>query len=100
MKAVVARNASIWRHLVRGSILQIISVLVSRFGYILGAALIVEYVFSLTGGIGYACYEALYAKDVPVILAVALFASMIISVLNLVYRISIVVLDPRTRFSR
>jgi peptide/nickel transport system permease protein len=100
MKAVVARNASIWRHLVRGSILQVISVLVSRFGYILGATLVVEYVFSLTGGIGYASYEALYAKDVPVILAVALFASMISSVLNLVYRISIVVLDPRTRFSR
>lgn len=100
MKAVVARNASIWKHLVRGSVLQVISILVSRFGYILGATLVVEYVFSLTGGIGYASYEALYAKDVPVILAVALFASIAIAVLNLAYRFSIVILDPRTRSSR
>jgi len=100
MKAVVARNASIWRHLVRGSILQVISVLVSRFGYILGATLVVEYVFSLTGGIGYASYEALYSKDVPVILSVALFASILIATVNFIYRVSIVILDPRTRSSR
>ena len=64
----------------------------------LSGAVLVETVFSLPG-IGSLVVESVTTKDVPVVQGVALILAFYVIVINVLIDLSVMVIDPRTRYS-
>ena len=76
--------------------------IVTSAGFILilalSGAVLVESVFSLPG-VGSLMVESVTTKDVPVVQGVALMLAFYVIVINVVIDVSVMVIDPRTRYS-
>jgi len=76
--------------------------IVTSAGFILilalSGAVLVETVFSLPG-VGSLVVESVTTKDVPVVQGVALMLAFYVIVINVVIDLSVMVIDPRTRYS-
>jgi peptide/nickel transport system permease protein len=76
--------------------------IVTSAGFILilalSGAVLVESVFSLPG-VGSLIVESVTTKDVPVVQGVALMLAFYVIVINVVIDLSVMVIDPRTRYS-
>jgi peptide/nickel transport system permease protein len=83
-------------HAVPNALLPIVTLVVLNFGYILGGAIVVEYVFSYPG-LGAFTVEAINANDFPVIQGVFLLTSAAVIFANFIADLLYVYLDPRVR---
>jgi len=83
-------------HVMRNSLIPIVTLFGLDFGALLGGAILIEGIFSLDG-IGQYAYEALSNVDLPPIMAVVLFGAFFIVVFNTVVDIAYAYLDPRIR---
>jgi peptide/nickel transport system permease protein len=76
--------------------------IVTSAGFILilalSGAVLVETVFSLPG-VGSLIVESVTTKDVPVVQGVALMLAFYVIVINVLIDLSVMVIDPRTRYS-
>jgi len=76
--------------------------IVTSAGFILilalSGAVLVESVFSLAG-VGSLVVESVTTKDVPVVQGVALMLAFYVIVINVLIDLSVMVIDPRTRYS-
>jgi len=76
--------------------------IVTSAGFILvlalSGAVLVESVFSLPG-VGSLMVESVTTKDVPVVQGVALMLAFYVIVINVLIDLSVMVIDPRTRYS-
>jgi len=76
--------------------------IVTSAGFILilalSGAVLVETVFSLPG-VGSLMVESVTTKDVPVVQGVALMLAFYVIVINVLIDLSVMVIDPRTRYS-
>jgi peptide/nickel transport system permease protein len=76
--------------------------IVTSAGFILilalSGAVLVESVFSLPG-VGSLVVESVTTKDVPVVQGVALMLAFYVIVINVLIDLSVMVIDPRTRYS-
>ncbi|MCA1645302.1 MAG: ABC transporter permease [Chloroflexi bacterium] len=63
------------RHAVPNALLPVLTLLAVRLGHVLGGALVVERVFALPG-LGMLAFEAIRARDYPVLQAIFLLASL------------------------
>lgn len=85
-------------HAFKNALLPVITLLGLYWPFLLGGAFIVEVIFAWPG-MGRIAYEAVFAKDYPVIMAVNLIAAVMVILGNLIsdglYRL----IDPRIRFS-
>lgn len=87
------------RHVLRNSLIPVITLWGLDFGYILGGgAILTESVFDIQG-IGSYFFESIQRLDVPPVLAVVLFGAFFIVLLNTVVDIVYAFLDPRIRLS-
>lgn len=85
------------RHVLRNSLVPIITLWGLDFGFILGGgAILTEAVFNLQG-VGQYAAESIEQLDQPVIMAVTLFGAFFIVLLNAVVDIIYAALDPRVR---
>jgi len=85
------------RHVLRNSMIPIITLWGLDFGAVLGGgAILTETVFDLQG-VGQYAAEAIGQLDVPPVLATTMFAAFFIVLLNAVVDIVYAVLDPRIR---
>ena len=85
------------RHVLRNSMIPIITLWGLDFGAVLGGgAILTETVFDLQG-VGQYAADSIGQLDVPPVLAVTLFAAFFIVVLNAVVDITYAILDPRIR---
>ncbi|MBM3667257.1 MAG: ABC transporter permease [Actinobacteria bacterium] len=85
------------RHVLRNSLVPIITLWGLDFGFILGGgAILTEAVFNLQG-VGQYAAESIEQLDQPVIMAVTLFGAFFIVLLNAVVDIVYAALDPRIR---
>ena len=84
------------RHVLRNSLIPIITLFGLDFGALLGGAIAVEAVFSLDG-IGLFAYESLINTDLPPIMAVVLFGAFFVVLFNALVDIAYAWLDPRIR---
>ncbi|MFI7067674.1 ABC transporter permease [Kribbella sp. NPDC050124] len=82
------------RHVIRNSLLPVITVLGLQFGSLLSGAVLVEIVFSRPG-LGRLLVDAILAKDYPTVQACVLLIAVIYSVVNLLVDLLYPVLDPR-----
>jgi peptide/nickel transport system permease protein len=84
------------RHVLRNSLVPIVTLFGLDFGALLGGAILVEGVFSLNG-IGQYAYESLLNLDLPPIMAITLFGAFFIVLFNALVDIAYAYLDPRVK---
>ncbi|MEL4319232.1 ABC transporter permease [Leifsonia sp. YIM 134122] len=80
----------------RNAVLPQISGFALSLGFIVGGTLVTEIVFSYPG-IGFVLFQAVNAKDYPLMQAIFLVITIAVLVANLLADVLYVVLDPRTR---
>jgi peptide/nickel transport system permease protein len=84
------------RHAVPNAFLPTFTLVFLSFGYVLGGAIIIEYVFGWPG-LGSLTYLAIQELDYPVLQAVFLLSSAAVIVFNLLADVMYSYLDPRIR---
>lgn len=84
------------RHVLRNALLPIVTVLLANLGMVLGGAVVIETVFSYPG-LGSAIYEAVLARDYPLLQGTLLLAGAGVVAANAVADALYVAIDPRVR---
>jgi peptide/nickel transport system permease protein len=84
------------RHVLRNSLIPIVTLFGLDFGALLGGAIVVEAIFSLNG-IGQYAFESLINTDLPPIMAITLFGAFFIVLFNALVDVAYAWLDPRIR---
>jgi peptide/nickel transport system permease protein len=92
----LSRREIIMGHVVRNSILPVITVMGYSFGTAMGGAVLLETVFSYPG-VGSLMVEAVRARDTQVIVGVVILIACSVVVMNIVVDLLYAWLDPRIR---
>lgn len=87
------------KHVLRNVAIPLVSVIGVSFGYMLGGSIIIEAVYAWPG-IGQLLEQAIGWRDFPLVMAIAVFTSLVVLVLNLLTDVAYVVIDPRIRYGR
>ena len=87
----------LWRHLVRNSLLTVITLVGLSIPYILTGTLIIEQVFNYPGA-GLLYYNAALSNDYEVMLGITVIVGVVTVLGNLVADIAYALLDPRIRY--
>lgn len=100
VEAARARGLSerrvIGRHVMRNSLIAMVTVLGVNIGFLLSGAVVVENVFALPG-IGSLLVGSVVARDFPVIQTLVLVFGVGVLLINLITDLSYAALDPRVR---
>jgi peptide/nickel transport system permease protein len=86
------------QHVLRNSMLQVVTILGMDLGLLLGGALFIEVVFNLPG-LGQQILTANNRFDLPVIVGITMFACLAVIVFNFIVDVLYAWLDPRIRLS-
>ncbi len=89
-------NLVILKHALRNALLPIVTVIGLEFGLLFAGALLTESIFGLAG-VGRMLYEAITARDFPIIQAFTVVIATGYVIVNLLVDISYVFIDPRIR---
>lgn len=81
-------------HILRNSLLSVVTLVGVRFGTLLGGAVVVEIVFAWPG-MGTLIVHGVYSRDYPVILGGVIAISLIVTLVNLIVDFVYTLLDPR-----
>jgi peptide/nickel transport system permease protein len=84
------------RHVLRNSLIPIVTLFGLDFGALLGGAILVEGIFNING-IGLYAYESLKNFDLPPVMAIVLFGAFFVVLFNALVDIAYAWLDPRIR---
>ncbi|MBV8719840.1 MAG: ABC transporter permease [Chloroflexi bacterium] len=85
------------RHVLRNSLLPVITIAGFLLPLLIGGAVVVEYVFALPG-MGRLAVDSVFARDYPVILTLTIFSAIAVILGNLVADVLYAVADPRIRY--
>ena len=100
VRSARARGLSPWRifarHLLRPSLNTVISTSGPLFGAVLSGSLVLEVIFSWPG-LGRITYDALFSRDVFLLLGSVIASSVLLVIANLTADVMLLRLDPRTR---
>lgn len=95
-----AKGLSRWRVVYSHALPNAINPLITLFGFslafLLGGALLVEYVFSWPG-LGTLIYESLREKDEPLVMAAVTMLVLMLVIGNLIADLLLAIIDPRIR---
>ncbi|MFD7082888.1 ABC transporter permease [Streptomyces sp. NPDC002181] len=92
------RRTVLVKHVMRNSIIPVVTYLGISFGSLLGGALITEAIFNWDG-IGLALVQAVQQQNNPIIIGVVSFGVGVFVLLNLLVDLLYAVLDPRIRLA-
>ncbi|MEU9762807.1 ABC transporter permease [Streptomyces sp. NPDC047985] len=92
------RRTVLVKHVMRNSIIPVVTYLGISFGSLLGGALITEAIFNWDG-IGLALVQAVQQQNNPIIIGVVTFGVAVFVLLNLIVDLLYAVLDPRIRLA-
>jgi peptide/nickel transport system permease protein len=87
-----------WRHAVPNGIAPTFQVMAINLAYLAGGIVVVESVFNYPG-IGAGFVDAVHARDMPVVQALALLIAALYVVLNMLADIATILVSPRLRTS-
>jgi peptide/nickel transport system permease protein len=100
IEAARARGLSerrvLFKHVLRNSLIVMITVLGVNIGFLISGAVVVENVFSIPG-LGSLMVSSIIARDYPVVIALTLVFGVAVVFVNLLVDLSYAVLDPRIR---
>ncbi len=88
----------IYKHALRNALIPIITVIGLQFGSLLGGAVLTETIFSWPG-IGKLSYDAIMARDFPVVQGSVLVIAMTFVLINLFVDVAYSLVDPRIHYS-
>lgn len=91
------RRAVILRHAMRNALLPVMTVTGLQIGRLLAGAILTETIFSWPG-IGLWIFEAIQARDYPIVQGATLFIATIFVLVNLLTDLLYAVVDPRIRY--
>lgn len=94
----VSERLVMWRHAVPNGIAPTFQVMAINLAYLAGGIVVVETVFSYPG-IGAGFVDAVHARDMPVVQALALLIAALYVVLNMLADIATILVSPRLRTS-
>ncbi|MHA1723189.1 MAG: ABC transporter permease [Candidatus Baldrarchaeia archaeon] len=97
LKAKGVPKSAILRHVLKNTMIPLITVIGFSFANLLGGAVLVEIVFHLPG-IGSFMYNSLFLYDVVIILGTTLFFAVIVILTSLIIDILYGIIDPRIRY--
>ncbi len=80
----------------KNAILPSVTGFAMSLGFVIGGGLVTEMVFAYPG-IGYMLYQAVNAKDYPLMQAIFLFIAVAVLIANFIADIAVMILDPRVR---
>lgn len=92
----VPRNSVVLKHAFRNALLPVVTIIGLSLGGLLGGAVLTETVFGLAG-VGRILFEAITARDYPIIQAFTLVIAVGYVIINLLVDLSYTYLDPRIR---
>jgi peptide/nickel transport system permease protein len=92
----LTRMRILLHHILRNALMPLVTVLASHLGTLLGATVLVEYLFNYPGLSGL-LVEAVSAHDYPVAESIVVVLSVLLIVLNLALDLLYALLDPRVR---
>jgi len=88
----------IGKHVFRNALLPLVTIIMFDLGSIVfGGAYLTEIVFGIPG-LGQISFNAIFANDYPVVVAVTLIGTFLVLLINLVTDIAYTYLDPRIRY--
>ena len=91
------QRAVVLRHAMRNALLPVMTVTGLQVGRLLAGAILTETIFSWPG-IGLWIYEAIQARDYPIVQGATLFIAMIFVLVNLVTDCLYAAVDPRIKY--
>jgi peptide/nickel transport system permease protein len=94
----VSRRSTIFKHALRNAAIPVVTVVGVMFVGLLSGTVLVESVFAMPG-LGGLAVQATSQHDVPLILGVAVYFTLIVIVVNLLVDLAYGWLDPRVRSS-
>lgn len=84
------------RHVVRNALMPVVTVAGVQVGGLLGGSVVVESVFAWPG-LGQLAFQALFARDLNLLLGIFFISSCLVVGINIVVDVVYVLLDPRVR---
>ena len=96
MRKGLSERVVVWRHALRSALLPVLTVVGLRIGQMFSGAVLTETVLAWPG-IGRYAFVALRQLDFPVVMGVAIWATLIYSLVNLVVDLGYSMADPRVR---
>jgi len=97
-KGVPERDV-ILRHMLRNSLIAMVTIVAGILPGLIGGSVIIERMFSIPG-IGQLGYQAVLARDYPVVLALFAVSSFLALVGILLADIALALVDPRISFGK
>jgi peptide/nickel transport system permease protein len=95
----LAERVVIYKHVLRNSLIPIVTIMASIIPSLVSGSIIIETLFSIPG-IGQLSYEAVLARDYPIIMAVFTIGSVLTLLSILLSDLLLSVVDPRIAFGR
>lgn len=93
----VAEGAVVWSHALRNAVLPVVTVIGLHSRTLIAGAVLTETVFAWPG-IGRLTYEAIVARDYPVLMGIFTVIGVTVVVTNILTDIAYARLDPRVRY--
>ncbi len=85
------------KHVLRNVAIPLVSVIGVQFGYMLGGSIYIESIFAWPG-MGQLLEQAIGWRDFQLVMAIAVFTSVVVLILNLLTDLAYAVIDPRIRY--
>jgi ABC-type dipeptide/oligopeptide/nickel transport system permease component len=89
----------VYKHALRNAVLPVVTIIGMNFKTLITGAVLTETVFAWPG-LGRLTYDAIYARDYPVLMAMFIFVGLLVVIANLITDIAYASLDPRIRFRK
>jgi|TARA_B110000881_G_C18577411_1_gene519515 peptide/nickel transport system permease protein len=87
-----------FNHILPNALPSIVNMTSLQIGYLmLGSAVFIEIVFNWPG-LGLLAYQAILARDIPVLLGIIIVSSVLFVLLNIIADTVLLLIDPRTNF--
>jgi peptide/nickel transport system permease protein len=93
----MSERTVVLKHVLRNSLIPVVTVIALGIPSIFGGAIITENLFGVNG-IGAALIGAIHANDIPMVQTLAFIFAVLIVVFNLIADILYGLLDPRIRY--
>jgi peptide/nickel transport system permease protein/oligopeptide transport system permease protein len=101
VRTAVSKGLGPWRvvgkHMMRNSLIPVLTYLALSFGYLMGGAVLIEGIFNLPG-IGQLVVQSIQAQEGTVVVGVCTLLVLVFLLTNLVVDVLYAVLDPRIRY--
>ena len=83
-----------WKHIFPNAVLPVITMAGVQMGALLGGSVVVETVFAWPG-LGTLAYQALFARDLNLLLGIFVFCTVLVVVVNILVDLMYMLIDPR-----